>query len=29
MDEYKEPSYKNMPITQVIDRLSDIADIVK
>ena len=26
MDEYKEPSYKNMTITQVIDRLSDIAD---
>ena len=26
MDEYKEPSYKNMTVTQVIDRLSDIAD---
>ena len=26
MDEYKEPSYKYMTITQVIDRLSDIAD---
>ncbi len=26
MDEYREPSYRNMTITQVIDRLSDIAD---
>lgn len=26
MDEYKEPSYRNMTITQVIDKLSDIAD---
>lgn len=26
MDEYKEPSYKNMTITQVIDKLLDIAD---
>ena len=26
MDEYKEPSYRNMTVTQVIDRLSDIAD---
>lgn len=26
MDEYKEPSYRNMTVTQVIDRLSNIAD---
>lgn len=26
MEEYREPSYRNMTITQVIDRLSDIAD---
>lgn len=26
MEEYKEPSYRNMTITQVIDRLSDIVD---
>lgn len=26
MDEYREPSYRNMTITQVIDRLSSIAD---
>lgn len=26
MEEYREPSYRNMTVTQVIDRLSDIAD---
>lgn len=26
MNEYREPSYRNMTITQVIDRLSNIAD---
>ena len=26
MEEYKEPTYRNMTITQVIDKLSDIAD---
>ncbi|WP_448822095.1 hypothetical protein [Cetobacterium sp.] len=26
MEEYREPSYRNMTVTQVIDKLSDIAD---
>lgn len=26
MSEYKEPSHRNMTITQVIDKLSNIAD---
>lgn len=26
MNEYKEPSHRNMTITQVIDKLSNIAD---
>lgn len=26
MEEYKEPTYRNMTITQVIDKLSNIAD---
>lgn len=28
MSEYKEPSHRNMTITQVIDKLSNIADSV-
>ena len=26
MEEYREPPYRNMTVTQVIDKLSDIAD---
>lgn len=29
MGEYEEPTYRNMTITQVINKLSDIADSAK